>query len=73
MEAAEGVRIVLVEGPKKNSERFRTDMATLFRWLSEGAIDPRVQTILPLKDAAKAQAMLERGDAVGKIVLRNGS
>ena len=65
------VRIVLVEGPKKNPERFRTDMAILFRWLSEGVIDPHVQTILPLKDAAKAQAMLESGDAAGKIILRN--
>ncbi len=64
-------RIVLVEGPTKNSERFRTDMAVLFRWMSEGVIDPHVQTILPLRDAATAQAMLESGDVAGKIVLRS--
>lgn len=62
-------RIFMVEGPKRNPAGFQSDMTKLFQWLGDGTIDPLVYTVLPLKEARKAQELLERGNASGKIIL----
>jgi NADPH:quinone reductase-like Zn-dependent oxidoreductase len=48
---------------------FLEDWATLFRLLEEGKIDPVIAARLPILAAAKANALLESGQAVGNIVL----
>ena len=63
------VRLFLVQGPKKQPERFQNELATLFRWLAAGEIDPQIQAVLPMKQAREAQQMLERGEVKGKVVL----
>ncbi len=67
---ARHARIVLMDGPKKDQDRFRADMAMLFQWLREGVINPHIQVVLPLKDARKAQELLQAGDVAGKVVLK---
>ena len=63
-------RIFLVQGPKKDTGKFQREMATLYEWLVEEKIDPRIHAVLPLKDAKAAQEILERGEVEGKIILK---
>jgi len=45
------------------------DIATMFKLLGERKIKPIIAKIFPLKEAAKAQTMLEKERPVGKIIL----
>jgi NADPH:quinone reductase-like Zn-dependent oxidoreductase len=62
-------RIFMVEGAKRDPDRFQMEMSTIFWWLSEGKIDPEIHAVLPLREARTAHEMLERGEVTGKIVL----
>jgi NADPH2:quinone reductase len=53
---------------RKDPAPLRADLATLFDLLARRAIAPRIAARLPLLAAREAQAMLERGGVVGKIV-----
>jgi len=50
-------------------EQFRDDLAKLFGWLDEGAIQPRVDERLTLNEIADAHARLEAGGLSGKLVV----
>jgi NADPH:quinone reductase-like Zn-dependent oxidoreductase len=50
-------------------EEFKSDMATLFRWLRAGVIHPVVIERLPLAAASEVHARIDRGGLGGKIVL----
>lgn len=39
-------------------------------WVSEGAIKPKIDRILPLSEAAEAHRVMEKGGHVGKILLK---
>ena len=54
---------------KRHPEQLRDDLALLFEWLRDGAIDPAVHAVLPLDDVRRAHEMLERSEAAGKIVI----
>ena len=43
--------------------------ATLWPWVSSGAVRPPIERTFPLDQASAAHALLEGGDHVGKIVL----
>ena len=47
----------------------RREMVEVLRLLDEGAIDPRIDTVLPLEEARAAQARLARRDHYGRILL----
>ncbi len=47
----------------------REDLARLLALLAEGKIEPVVAARLPLAEAARAHAMVERAEAAGKVVL----
>ena len=51
-------------------QRRREGMQWLIERLGEGAIRPRIQGHLPLSQAGQAHEMLERGDIIGKLLLR---
>lgn len=51
-------------------ERRRQGMRQLIDWLGAGAIRPRIYGIMPLSKARQAHEMLERGEVVGKLLLR---
>jgi len=58
---------------RKDPAPLHEDLATLFRLLGEGRLKPKIAARLPLSGARDAQAMLERGDVSGKIVLVPGA
>lgn len=48
----------------------RRDWATLYGLLAEGALHPVIHKVFALRDAAEANALLERGAVTGNLVLR---
>ena len=55
--------------PKSHPDWYRQTLAEFFELASAGRLTPRVTRRLPLRDAAKAHALLEGGSVNGKIVL----
>jgi NADPH2:quinone reductase len=51
-------------------EERRAGMHALIGMLAAGKLHPRIHGHLPLAEAARAQEMLERGEVVGKLLLR---
>lgn len=47
----------------------RDQLADTVALVAAGVINPRVATVLPLEEAARAHAMAEAGDMVGRVVL----
>jgi NADPH2:quinone reductase len=54
---------------KKHPEWFAADLLKLFALLSEAKIEPVIQTILPLSEAAHAHTLLHESKVRGKIIL----
>jgi NADPH:quinone reductase len=54
---------------RKDTTPFKEDLAKLFDLLAAGKLHPVIVAKMPLRDAAKAQQMLERGAAGGKLIL----
>ena len=46
--------------------------ATVWPWVSAGAVRPPVEAVFPLAEAALAHLRLEAGEHVGKVVLTAG-
>jgi NADPH:quinone reductase-like Zn-dependent oxidoreductase len=58
---------------RKDPKLFRDDLPKLFQLLTEGKIKPVISDVLPLAEAARANEMLERGEARGKLALKCSS
>jgi NADPH:quinone reductase-like Zn-dependent oxidoreductase len=54
---------------RREPEWFRQDLTTLFGLLERGDLKPLIDRRLPLEQAALAQALVSKGETVGKIVL----
>lgn len=52
-------------GPVKHSE---PPLEMLARWLEQGSITPRIDSVLPLRDLPQAMRRLERNEVIGRIV-----
>lgn len=55
---------------KKRPELFPQDLTILFHLLKADKIHPRIDSVVPLTEAAAAHRKIERGEAKGKIVLK---
>jgi len=55
--------------PRANPDWYRNTLSGFFEKALAGQLTPRIADKLPLRDAAQAHAMLERGNVSGKIVL----
>lgn len=55
--------------PRAHPDWYRATLAGFFDRALDGRLEPRVACRVPLRDAARAHSMLERGDVAGKIVL----
>ncbi len=55
----------VVLGPPKLSE---SPLGMLARWLEQGSITPRIDSVLPLRDLPQAMRRLERNEVIGRIV-----
>ena len=51
-------------------EPYRRDLAAVLELIGSGAIQPKIAKVLPLAEAAEAQALLQSAQLAGKIVLR---
>ncbi len=54
---------------RKDPMPFREDLPKLFELLAMKKVQPMIDSILPLTEAARANEMLERGEVRGKLVL----
>ena len=54
---------------RREPDWFRQDLTTLFDLLGRGELKPVIDRRLPLEQAALAQALVSKGETVGKIVL----
>ncbi len=58
--------------PRANPDWYRNTLSELFRKALAGQQQPHIAHKLPLRDAAEAHAMLERGAVAGKMMLITG-
>lgn len=54
---------------KRDPAGHRTNMTDLFAWIAEGRLRPRIHGTYPLTEIADAIGVLDRREAVGKVVL----
>ncbi len=57
--------------PARNLNWYRDTLADLLAKAAEGHLRPAIAAEIPMRDAARAHAMLEEGGLVGKVVLTN--
>lgn len=55
---------------RKHPDWFKEDLATLFRMLAAGRIDPAVAEVVPLSEVRRAHERVEAGEVQGKLVMR---
>ncbi len=65
-----GMRIFSMHAFDADPSKRRGATEELFRLLAAGKINPPIWARLPLKEAGKAQALLEGGRVLGKIILK---
>lgn len=54
---------------KTHPEAYQEDLSAVLRMVADGSVEPLIDRTLPLRDAAQAQGLLERGEVTGKVVL----
>jgi len=57
------------EAVKRDPDGHRRNMEDVLRWVAEGKLHPRIHATFPLERTADAIAVLDRREAVGKVVL----
>jgi NADPH2:quinone reductase len=57
------------EAVKRDPDGRRRNMEDVLRWVAEGKLHPRIHATFPLERTADAIAVLDRREAVGKVVL----
>jgi NADPH:quinone reductase len=57
------------EAVKRDPGGHRRNMEDVLRWVAEGKLHPRIHATFPLERTADAIAVLDRREAVGKVVL----
>jgi NADPH2:quinone reductase len=65
-----GVRIFSMHAFDQDRSRRREVTEGIFRLLAAGKIKPPIWARLPLADAGKAQALIESGKVLGKVILK---
>lgn len=55
---------------KRDPDGHRSNMETVLNWAAEGSLKPRIHGSYPLEDISEAISVLDRGEAVGKVVIK---
>ncbi len=58
------------EAVKRDPDGHRANMVTVLNWVADGSLKPRIHARYPLEDTAEAIRVLDRREAVGKVVIR---
>jgi NADPH2:quinone reductase len=57
------------ESVRRDPAGHRANMTDVLAWIAEGRLTPRIHATYPLADIATAIGVLDRREAVGKVVL----
>lgn len=69
VKGAEAVGVFWGESVKRDPLGHRDNMTAVLNWVSEGKLVPHIHATYPLAEAAKAIGVLDRREAIGKVVL----
>lgn len=69
LKGAEAVGVFWGESVKRDPIGHRDNMTSVLNWVSEGRLVPRIHATYPLAETANAIGVLDRREAVGKVVL----
>ncbi len=69
LKGADAVGVFWGESVKRDPLGHRDNMTAVLNWVSEGKLVPHIHATYPLAQAAEAIAVLDRREAVGKVVL----
>lgn len=69
VKGAEAVGVFWGESVKRDPLGHRDNMTAVLSWVSEGKLVPHIHATYPLAEAARAIGVLDRREAIGKVVL----
>lgn len=69
LKGCDAVGVFWGEAVKRDPDGHRANMAQVLAWASEGRLKPRIHATYPLADIRAALAVIDRREAVGKVVL----
>ncbi len=69
LKGADAVGVFWGESVKRDPQGHRHNMTAVLNWVSEGKLVPHIHATYPLAETAKAISVLDRREAVGKVVL----
>jgi NADPH:quinone reductase len=69
VKGAAAVGVFWGESVRRDPHGHRANMRQLLAWIAEGKLHPRVHATYPLEQIAEAISVLDRREAVGKVVL----
>jgi len=69
LKGADAVGVLWGESVKRDPEGHRRNMRQVLDWIAEGKLNPHVHATYPLEKIGEAIGVLDRREAVGKVVL----
>jgi NADPH2:quinone reductase len=69
LKGAAAIGVFWGEAVARNPHAFRANMRRVLGWVASGKLHPRIHATFPLADIRDAIAVLDRREAVGKVVL----
>ncbi len=69
LKGAEAIGVFWPEAVKRDTAGHRANMCQVLDWIAAGQLNPRVHATYPLSEIRAALAVLDRREAIGKVVL----
>jgi NADPH:quinone reductase len=69
LKGADAVGVFWGESVKRAPEGHRANMRQVLEWIAGGKLHPRIHATYPLQEIREAIGVLDRREAVGKVVL----
>ena len=69
LKGADAVGVFWGESVKRDPEGHRRNMRQVLDWIAEGKLSPHVHATYPLEEIGEAMGVLDRREAIGKVVL----
>jgi len=69
LKGAEAIGVFWGEAVKRDPQAHRANMQDVLGWVASGALQPRIHAVYPLDQIVEAIGVLDRREAVGKVVV----
>lgn len=69
LKGASAIGVFWGESVRREPDRHLSNMRQVLEWIAAGQLQPRIHGIFPLSQAREALAVIERREAVGKVVI----